>query len=181
MYTILPKVIRFARPEDRSAMAALHKASIRSCLGAYTEEQVAAWTAAIRPEAYDQALADKVVLVAEDLRPESRHALLGLGILDVDRETRTGDIRALYVAPGAQCRFVGSQLLECLALEARSQGAERLTVHATLNSRDFYEGCGFRKVADAEHRLPGGAVLPCLLMTDDWTWAQSGGNRSRAS
>jgi len=160
MHNPLPLRIRPASPEDRTAMTALHKASIGSCLGPYTVEQVTAWTAAIRPEVYDGALRDKTVLVAEAQEPDGPERLLGLGILD----SHDGEINAVYVSPEAMGRGVGSQLLAAMEAKAAGRGVANLTVHATLNAVGFYERHGYRPRGDAAHELSDGTALPCVRM-----------------
>ena len=58
----------------------MHISSIeRLCGKHYTNEQLNAWTSVLTPSVYDQALKEKVFLIAHD----SKQDLLGLGILDI--------------------------------------------------------------------------------------------------
>ena len=66
--------IRKALDTDKEGLSKLHISSIqRLCGHHYTSEQLTAWTSILTPSIYDQALQDKIVLVAVD----SQHHLLG--------------------------------------------------------------------------------------------------------
>lgn len=68
--------IREASIADRANISRLHVESIRKlCADHYTSEQLNAWTSLLTPSVYDQALIEKVFLVAYD----SQQDLLGIG------------------------------------------------------------------------------------------------------
>ncbi len=145
---------------DRQAMARVHAQSIReTCAPWYAPEQLRPWLALIEPAAYDPALLHKVVLVAERDAADGRE-LAGLGILDVEERM----VGAVYVAPGAMGRGVGSRLLEALEAEASGRGVAELGVKSTLNAVGFYARRGYERLSDDVHELPDGTALPCVRM-----------------
>jgi putative acetyltransferase len=151
--------IRKATHEDKAALAALHAASIRAlCAGHYPASALDAWTALLAPAVYDDALAHKVFLVAEE-----GGALLGLGMLDA----QAAAVSAVYVAPDAVGLGVGAALLAVLERAAAKGGLARLTASATLNARGFYARRGYEYVRDAVHALPDGTELPCVEMVKE--------------
>lgn len=153
----MPTVIRKARHRDKDALATLHAASITVlCGGAYTREQVAAWTGVLVPAVYDTALRDKVFLVAEG----PHQALLGLGMLDADH----GEISAIYIHPDAAGQGVGSALLQALEKSARGFAIPETTVFSTLNAKGFYLRHGYEVQGETFHRLPDGSRLECIRM-----------------
>ncbi|MDQ7832090.1 MAG: GNAT family N-acetyltransferase [Desulfovibrionaceae bacterium] len=149
--------IRLAASGDRQALAAMHVASIRElCAGHYEVGQIEAWTASITPEAYDQALREKIFLVAEEAG-----GIVGLGILDPDAAC----IDAVYVAPHAVRQGIGARLVACLEDQACRADCRCLTVYATLNAVGFYSLLGYALEGDAVHVLACGRTLPCVKMS----------------
>jgi putative acetyltransferase len=135
----------------------MHVASIRElCAGHYEAGQIEAWTASITPESYDQALREKIFLVAEEAG-----SIVGLGILDPG-EAR---IDAVYVAPHAVRQGIGARLVACLEGQACRADCRRLTVYATLNAVGFYSLLGYALEEDAVHVLACGTTLPCVKMS----------------
>jgi len=148
--------IRKAGVKDTAQLANMHIASIKAlCNGHYSKEQIAAWTGALKPRGYEHALQSLAFLVAED-----DGEILGFGMLDV----AASEIRAIYVAPLASGRGVGSRLLAELEALAREAALTRLMVHSTLNATGFYERRGFLTLGPAAHNLPDGTALPCVKM-----------------
>ena len=151
--------IRKATHADKEAVAALHVASIRAiCADHYAPDVLDAWTALLVPDFYDDALARKVFLVAEE-----GGALLGLGMLDAQESS----LSAVYVAPAAVGFGVGSALLAALERAAVATGIARLSLFSTLNAQGFYAGRGYDPIRDAVYTLPGGAELLCVEMAKE--------------
>jgi len=93
--------IRKALDTDKENISRLHISSIkRLCSKHYTHEQLNAWTSVLTPSVYDQALKEKVFLVALD----SKQDLTGLGILDI----QNAEISAIYINPDAVGNGVGN-------------------------------------------------------------------------
>ena len=149
--------IRNATANDREAISRVHRASIRAlCASRYTGEQIDGWLAILQPTVYDQALREKVFLVAER---DGR--LLGFAMLDTD----AAEVSAIYVSPDAIGSGIGSRLLAELEHRAAEAGLGVLTTHATLNAERFYARHGFGRVGEAVHAQPNGTRLPCVTMT----------------
>lgn len=120
---------------DADKIAETHKAAIEvSCSGSYGATEIDAWTSLIVPEVYANAMEEKVMVVAQE-----GEGLLGLGILD----PKQGEICAVYVHPRAQGRGIGRAILNDLERRALNQGADGLSLCATLNALDFYRHHGY--------------------------------------
>jgi GNAT superfamily N-acetyltransferase len=150
-------MIRKARPADASPLASLHRASIRElCAAAYSNEQLAAWTAALEPSMYASLMATSYVVVAvQDGVP------VGLGVCD----PRESLINAVYVAPGATRRGVGRNLLAVLESRFVEAGVSEARLNATLNAVSFYGALGYSAAGTTTNRLGTGVDLPCMAMT----------------
>ena len=168
-------LIRPALWQDAPALARLHRGSIRDlCREAYTPEEIAAWTEAVRPEAYRPALERLTFLVAQ-----GREGLLGLCIAD----PAGAEVMALYVAPRAVGRGVGRTLLGAAEELMSGAGLGRVRLNSTLNAVGFYLAQGYRRGEEGSHRLPGGILLPCVGMEKElapfaWEDGPAGGRKS---
>ena len=149
--------IRKASDTDKKNISKLHISSIkRLCSEHYTHEQLNAWTSVLTPSVYDQALKEKVFLVAHD----SKQDLMGLGILDI----QNAEISAIYVHPDAVGGGIGEKLLCKLEEIARNSNVVRITVHSTLNAKGFYRRHGYSDHGLTFHRLSNGSKLECVRM-----------------
>ncbi len=120
----------------------------------YTPDQLDAWAPADPDTArWDSSLRRHTALVAED----EAGRLLGFADMDV----AAGYLDRLYVAAGCQRQGVGTAL--CDALEGQLAPGARVTVHASLTARPFFEARGYRVVhtRQVERR---GVMLTNLLM-----------------
>ena len=152
--------IRKALDADKENISRFHILSIRSlCSKHYTHEQLNAWTSILTPCVYDQALKEKVFLVAHD----SKQDLMGLGILDI----QNAEISAIYIHPDAVGNGVGSKLLYKLEEIARNSNVAKIAVHATLNAKGFYRKHGYLDHGLTFHPLSNGAKLECVRMFKD--------------
>ncbi|WP_161626826.1 GNAT family N-acetyltransferase [Desulfospira joergensenii] len=152
--------IRKASSADKENISRLHIASIRElCAKHYTREQLNAWTRILTPSVYDQALKEKIFLVAYD----SQQDLLGLGILDAGN----AEISAVYIHPDAAGKGIGSNLLNELEKIARNSNLFKITVHSTLNAKGFYMAHGYAEQELTFHNLPDGSKLECIRMNKD--------------
>ena len=149
--------IRKASDADKKNISKLHISSIeRMCVKHYTNEQLNAWTSVLTPSVYDQALKEKVFLVAHD----SSQELMGLGILDI----QNAEISAIYIHPDAVGNGVGTKLLSKLEEIARNNNVRKIAVHSTLNAKGFYQGHGYLEHGLTFHRLSNGEKLECVRM-----------------
>ena len=149
--------IRKACSSDKDEISKLHVTSIRKlCVNHYTREQLNAWTSVVTPSVYDQALKEKVFLVAYD----SQQDLLGIGILDVG----SAEVSAIYIHPDATGKGVGSKLFNELEKIARKSNIFKITVYSTLNAKGFYMVHGYLEQELTFHNLSNGSKLECIRM-----------------
>ena len=149
--------IRKACSSDKDDILKLHITSIRKlCVNHYTRDQLNAWIGVLTPSVYDQALKEKVFLVAYD----SPQDLLGIGILDV----KIAEVSAIYIHPDATGKGVGSKLLNELEKIARKSNIFKLTVYSTLNAKGFYMVHGYSEQELTFHNLSNGSRLECIRM-----------------
>jgi putative acetyltransferase len=149
--------IRKASSADKDNISRLHVASIsKLCVNHYSREQLSAWTSVLTPSAYDQALKEKVFLVAYD----SQQDLLSIGILDVG----SAEVSAIYIHPDAARKGVGSKLLNELEKIARRSKVFKITVYSTLNAKGFYMAHGYLEQELTLHNLSNGSKLECIRM-----------------
>jgi putative acetyltransferase len=148
--------IRRARPEDCAGICAAHVASIRGlCAGDYTPEQIESWCVGKTPGLYAPLLERLIWYIAEE-----RGEIGGFGALD----PAVAEVRGLYLAPAFAGRGVGVALMERLLADARSAGAQRVIVKATVTAERFYRRCGFVETGRGTHLSRGGVELPCVMM-----------------
>jgi GNAT superfamily N-acetyltransferase len=152
-------IIRPATSNDLERIGVIHRLSILElCKTHYTPEQLADWTSALRPAAYEALLASHRMIAAED-----GAELLGFGVFD----PTTALINATYVDPSAARRGIGRALLAAMENEARAAGFGEVRLNATLNAVGFYARLGYVSRGRESNRLPSGVDLPCELMRKD--------------
>lgn len=129
--------IRTARDDDRTALAALHRRSIRQLAAPeHSAAAIEAWASFPEQSVYPIDDSDVSVLVAE-----RSNEIAGFGELDV----RNGEIARLYVDPAWAGAGVGRTLFEAIADEADEVGIESLYVESSRNAAGFYELVGFER------------------------------------
>lgn len=147
--------IKRATPSDAQAAFDIRLLAIRhQCIGAYTPEQMLAWTAGSAEQGYS-------VLM-------DRHFYLGYvqgepvatGMLDVER----CEIGAIFVLPGFMQQGLGLKILKHLEALARSLGIKQVNLDATLNAAAFYRRCGYVGDTPAIYHSPSGLELACIPM-----------------
>ena len=149
-------LIRPARMTDTEKIAATHRASIRVlCAEFYPAPDVDGWIVIIVPDIYENAIKEKIMIVAEE-----EDGILGLGILDLGHR----EIGAIYIHPQAKGRGIGSCLLSALEARAMHDNAERLTLCSTINALGFYQHHGYVREDKTFHELPNGVRLECIRM-----------------
>lgn len=145
------KIRTYRREDLRGMLWVFHEAVHRSCAGAYSPEQLAAWAPeTVDEEAWARRFAGSQTRVAVSAHGE----VVGFANLE-----GAGYLDCLYVAPEAQGRGVGSAL--CAALETLASGD--IEVRASLVARPFFEGRGYRVLREA-HPVRAGLALPAFDM-----------------
>ena len=125
-------IIRPATPADRASICGVHRSSARSLGGGfYTHEEIERWVHALTPDRYTPYI-DQISVAEEN------GAIVGFATLGLD-----GRIHALYVAPGAAGKGVGSALLKHVERIAAERGQTSVWLEASLNAVPFYEHHGF--------------------------------------
>ncbi len=75
-----------------------------------------------------------------------------------------GTIEALYLHPDHIGQGIGTRLLDALEEGAKSAGASKVILNATLNSVPFYQARGFSSLGEGMHELSVGIQVPCVHM-----------------
>lgn len=131
--------IRPATINDREDIASVHVASIRGIAGDfYSQEQINVWSSGKRPDVYPVE-EHKMFVAVEDGK------VIGFSELRIQDE----EVRAVYIAPTAVRRGVGSMLLEAVERQAKERGLARLKLGASLNAIHFYTKHGYRKTGSS--------------------------------
>jgi GNAT superfamily N-acetyltransferase len=149
-------LIRPAVHADLPAICRVHQAAARQLAAkAYSPEQIEAWVGGLTPASYAKVMTTHALFVAEDER-----GVIGFGQLDPAR----AEVDAVYVAPEAAGRGVGTALLLALEQTARNCGAMALHLMATINAVPFYTRAGYVWECDALYQARFGVALPVVSM-----------------
>jgi L-amino acid N-acyltransferase YncA len=172
-------LVRLASPGDVATVADLH---VRSWLAAYrgivpdrvldglsVERRAASWARSLAARDSDSGLERRVWVV------EQAGSVVGFASTgpsrDDDTDPGTGEVEAIYLAPEAWSRGLGSALLRAAANDLRARGYGPLVLwvlRANRRARRFYERAGWREdgaerpidfdgvpVAEIRYRLTG--------------------------
>ncbi len=109
----------------------------------YSAEQKSAWA----PEEYDEAsfcrrVSSGFALVAVDTDANGEETIVAYGNID-----ESGYIDHLYVTGKQQGKGIGNVLCDELENYATEKGVKRLTVHASLNAKEFFLSRGYKLVS----------------------------------
>ncbi len=124
------------------------------CIGAYTVEQMMAWTKGSASDGYDVLMKKHFYLGCIDGQP------VATGMLDLDNR----EIGAIFVLPDFMQRGIALRMLSHLERVARDLGLKEVMLDATLNAEDFYRRCGYAGEASAIYHSPSGLQLACVPM-----------------
>lgn len=148
--------IRAARPSDNTAISRVQVEAIHAlCQSHYEPRQLEAWAARRTPEFYARVLESQELFVADE-----DGAVVGFGQLDLE----SGQVMAVYVAPEAARRGVGTAILRHLEEMAKMHGWYLLHLTASLNAVPFYEQMGYEAVGPFVHHVASDVELPCVNM-----------------
>ena len=143
--------VRPATATDRTALPALHTASVRAFGPAhYDADAVRRWAKPdVRsPEDYETETDDEHFVVAV-----RDGAVAGFGHL----VPAVSEVHAVYVHPDHARRGVGSALLAELEGYARGRDLDHLSLQSSLNAVGFYERAGYERIGEGES--PGGLAV----------------------
>ncbi|POA18721.1 GNAT family N-acetyltransferase [Pseudomonas sp. FW300-N1A1] len=147
--------IRRATPSDAQTAFDIRAQAIRhQCIGAYTTEQMLAWTAGSAKDGYNDLMANHFYLGCIQGEP------VATGMLDLEKS----EVGAIFVLPGFMQRGIGKRILDHLEGLARDCGLAVVNLDATLNAAHFYRRCGYVGVEPAIYHSPSGLVLACVPM-----------------
>ena len=148
--------IRSAMLSDKDKIASTHIASIETlCAGHYSAHDISGWIQVISPDIYDNAILEKIMIVAEE-----DDEILGLAILNIAGQ----EIGAVYVHPQAAGMGIGKNLLTELERKASENALSRLSLNSTTNASGFYRKYGYTGSEIGFHELPNGIRLKCIRM-----------------
>lgn len=147
--------IRRAKPSDAQAAFDIRLQAIRhQCIGAYTTEQMQAWTKGSAEDGYSELMEKHFYLGCINDEP------VATGMLDLENS----EIGAIFVLPGFMQQRIGVRILNHLECVARDLGLKEVNLDATLNAADFYRRCGFVGDEPAIYHSPSGLQLACVPM-----------------
>lgn len=150
--------IRRARLEDSASICCVHIRAIREvCKSHYSEKELEAWAAVIRPARYEEAIKKGAFFVAVE-----GERIIGFGNLNQER----GEIEAVYVDPDHVRRGVGMEILQNLEDVARDSGLTSLRLIASLNAVPFYQNGGFKSEQQTKYLLPF-EMVACVPMVKE--------------
>jgi putative acetyltransferase len=148
--------IRIGTIEDTLKISEVHSASIQClCQNDYDLEKIESWISLLNPTIYEQALLEKILIVAE-----LKNQIVGFGILDFVNS----ELSAVYVHPSFSRQGVGKEILLNLEVLAVGKGVEELILYSTVNAVKFYEHYGYLEEYKTVFNLRNGTSLSCTKM-----------------
>lgn len=130
-------ILREYRPSDCKELTELFFRTVHTVNAKdYTEEQLDAWTGQTDPDRWNQTFLEHCTIVAA-----ADGIIVGFGDID-----RSGYLDRLYVHSDYQGRGIATAL--CDHLEKMVQG--RITVHASITARPFFEKRGYRVIKEQQ-------------------------------
>lgn len=164
--------MRRATPADAPAMALAHVDSIRALGPAfYAPELVDGWCAGVTPDMYVEAMAAGEVFFIAVAPLGGQPAVLGFS----SHVPAGGDDGAsVYVRGSVARQGIGSALWRLAEAHARAQGADAITIEASLPGVGFYRAHGFVEIEPRDVQLRSGVSVPCVIMRKHLAGAGAG-------
>jgi len=148
--------IRLGIISDTEKISQTHKASIQKlCKDHYSSENIENWTSILKPEIYENAIKEKILIVAEE-----NNIIYGFGILDID----TAEICAIYIHPDHTGKGIAKNILLRLESLAMAKNVYYLNTCSTINALGFYKHQGYIDTEKSFHLLPNNIELECIKM-----------------
>ena len=148
--------IRLGKISDTEKISQTHKASIQMlCKDHYSLENIKKWTSILNPEIYENAINEKILIVAE-----KNNIICGFGILDVE----STEICAVYIHPDHTNKGIARIILFKLESLAFEQDLNCLNTCSTINALGFYKHHGYMETEKSFHLLPDKTKLECIKM-----------------
>jgi GNAT superfamily N-acetyltransferase len=117
-------------PKQCSTLDIRLQAIRHQCIGAYTTEQMLAWTKGSAEDGYSDLMEKHFYLRCV------RGELVATGMLDLENS----EIGAIFVLPDFMQKGIGLRILNHLEGLARKLGLDQVNLDATLNAADFTGG-----------------------------------------
>jgi putative acetyltransferase len=148
--------IRLGTISDTKKISQTHRASIQKlCKNHYSAENIEKWTSILVPKIYENAIKEKILIVAEE-----KNIVLGFGILDINNS----ELCAIYVDPEQTRKGIAKKLLFKLESIALEKNVNRLSLCSTINALGFYKHHDYIEDGKTFHQLPNGTKLECVKM-----------------
>lgn len=148
-----------AEAQDARAIVRTHRRSIQKLGRAYyDDETIEAWRETCSEERTRSNTIEnhhEKTFVAEE-----EGEVIGFGVLNLEN----CEVGAVYIDPEMARGGAGTKLLEQLEQEAIQEGLTRLSVVASMNAVDFYQGNGYQIRSDGTHELSNGTEMDCKYM-----------------
>lgn len=152
--------IRRAKHEDAVGIIHAHVTSIRHlCAKDYTPEQIEAWAGRkFRADSWRQTIDRDFVWVIE-----GEEKILGFGHLAL-MDVETGEVMGLYFIPPAVGKGLGKKMFTEMLSVCHVNNLKKITLHATVTAKSFYESLGFYQSASDDTIEMRGVAIPCFPM-----------------
>ena len=148
--------LRPATIHDLEEISKCHRASIQElCRNYYSAETIEKWTRILLPEIYENAIKEKILIVAE-----VKNKISGFGILDIENT----ELSALYIHPDSTGEGIATEILSRMEAIALEKNVNQLNLCSTINALGFYKHHGYSDGGMAFHELPDGIKLECIKM-----------------
>lgn len=157
---IMSIIIRKAEHADAEGIINAHVNSIRNiCAKDYTDEQIEAWAGRkFRADLWCQTIDRDFVWV---IVKESK--VLGFGHLAV-MDQEIAEIMGFYFIPSAIGQGFGKLLFLEMLKVCEEKKLKRLTLHATITAKPFYQKLGFYQSGGDDSIEMRGVAIPCFPM-----------------
>jgi putative acetyltransferase len=148
--------IRLGTISDTEKISQIHKESIdKLCKDCYSPDNIEKWTSILNPEIYENAIKEKILIVAEE-----GNKICGFGILDIDN----AELCAIYIQPNQIKKGIAKNILSKLESIALEKNVRNLSLCSTINALEFYKKQGYIEAGKTFHELSNGVKLNCVKM-----------------
>jgi GNAT superfamily N-acetyltransferase len=157
------KQIRRALPKDAKGIHDAHMRSIREVLSKdYSPSLVDAWGDRPFQEVEQISIINSQLVWVIDNNGEIE-GFIQLGLNDED-SMRSAHIYGLYLTPDALNQGLGRNLVEMSIMDAKTEGATKVTLDAGTSTLPFYEKLGFEASGSEITIQIGGSEVSCIPM-----------------
>lgn len=151
--------IRPYTKDDAKVFADIHYASVHTIgVNHYIQEILDEWSPTVNEERIEhiEAFASKEIRVMADYDKKT----VGLGVVVPEKSL----LGACYVHPDFSGKGIGKAIMNELEKIANSHSINYLEMDASINSKNFYERCGYQTVIKSTYTLKSGLQMDCYKM-----------------